>query len=183
MVANDGAANHLWISSARAARSRNPSDRVFHEEGLTHGLAYASDGKPRAGMGIAAGDIYGDGGEAVIVTNLPTESFTVFQRQPNGDFVDATEQSGLSHISLPYTGFGVGLFDMENRGLLDMFSANGAVSVPWRRSRASKFPYRERKLVAAQPRQRQGIRGHHSFSRPGAPACGGQPGGGFRRRE
>ena len=28
------------------------------------------------------------------------------------------------HISLPYTGFGVGLFDMANSGLLDMFSAN-----------------------------------------------------------
>ena len=96
--------------------------------GLTHGLAYASDGKPRAGMGIASGDIFGDGGEAVIVTNLPTESFTMFQRQPNGEFVDATEQSGISHISLPYSGFGVGLFDMENRGLLDFFSANGAVA-------------------------------------------------------
>ena len=69
-------------------------DRVFHEEGLTHGLAYASDGKARAGMGIADGDIYGDGGEAVVVTNLPNEAFTLFQRQPNGDFVDATEHPG-----------------------------------------------------------------------------------------
>lgn len=61
----------------------------------------------------------------MIAANLPGESFTLFQRQPSGDFIDATEQSGLSPISLPYTGFGVGLLDMENRGLLDMFSANG----------------------------------------------------------
>ena len=54
------------------------------------------------------------------------QAVTLFQRRPNGDFVDATEQS-LSHISLPYTGFGVGLFDMTNNGLLDMFSANGGV--------------------------------------------------------
>jgi len=145
MVANDGAANHLWISSPRTPRSK-PSDRVFHEEGLTHGLAYASDGQPRAGMGIAAGDIYGDGGEAVMVTNLPTESFTVFQRQPNGEFVDATEQSGLSHISLPYSGFGVGLFDMENRGLLDFFSADGAVAA-MATQQGEKFPYRQRNLL------------------------------------
>src|SRR5271154_3088136 len=150
MVANDGAANHLWINERRSPQSK-VNDRVFKEAGLTHGLAYASDGKPRAGMGIASGDIFGDGGESVIVTNLPTEAFTLFQRQPNGDFVDATEQSGLSHISLPYTGFGVGLFDMANSGLLDMFSANGGV-----RSMAGDltaypkgdpFPYRERKLL------------------------------------
>ena len=166
MVANDGAANHLWISRPRTPQSK-PSDRVFHEEGLTHGLAYASDGKARAGMGIAAGDIYGDGGEAVIVTNLPTESFTLFQRQPNGDFVDATEQSGLSHISLPYTGFGVGLFDMENRGLLDMFSANGAVgAMATAAGREVSIPRAQ--IIAAQQGQRKGIRGYHSFSRPGA---------------
>jgi enediyne biosynthesis protein E4 len=158
MVANDGAANHLWISQPRTASKRaqaegsvvrhnQSSDRVFQEEGLTHGLAYASDGKARAGMGIAAGDIYGDGGEAVIVTNLPNESFTLFQRQPSGDFVDATGQSGLSHISLPYTGFGVGLLDTENRGLLDMFSANGGVRVLMSQQQTDPFPYRERKLL------------------------------------
>jgi hypothetical protein len=150
MVANDGAANYLWISKPRSPQAK-PGDRVFKEAGLSHGLAYASDGKARAGMGIAAGDIFGDGSESIIVTNLPTEAFTLFQRQANGDFVDATEQSGLAHLSLPFTGFGVGLFDMENRGLLDMFSANGGV-----RSNAGDissnpkgdaFPYRERNLL------------------------------------
>jgi enediyne biosynthesis protein E4 len=155
MVANDGAANHLWINERRSPQSKPGisalNDRVFKEVGLTHGLAYASDGKPRAGMGLASGDVFGDSGESIIVTNLPTEAFTLFQRQPNGDFVDATEQSGLSHISLPYTGFGVGLFDMANSGLLDMFSANGGVrgmaadlsSNP----KGDPFPYREKKLL------------------------------------
>ena len=145
LVANDGAANTLWINEP------GKSGRVFHEAGLTHGLAYASDGKARAGMGIASGDLYGDGGEAVIVTNLPTESFTLFQRQPNGDFIDSTEESGLSHVSLPYTGFGVGLFDMANRGLLDMFSANGGVRGMAAdlnsNAKGDPFPYRERKLL------------------------------------
>jgi hypothetical protein len=152
LVANDGAANHLWISEPRGLSSprspSKPSDRVFHEEGLTHGLAYASDGKARAGMGVAEGDLYGDGGESVIVTNLPNEAFTLFQRQPNGDFFDATEQSGLARISLPYTGFGVGLLDMENRGMLDMFSANGGVRVmTMQQGVGERFPYRERKLL------------------------------------
>ncbi len=150
MVANDGAANYLWINERRSPQSK-PNDRVFKEAGLTNGLAFASDGRPRAGMGLASGDIFGDGGESIIVTNLPTEAFTLFQRQPNGDFVDATEQSGLSHISLPFTGFGVGLFDMANNGLLDMFSSNGGVrSMAGDLSSNPKgdpFPYREKKLL------------------------------------
>jgi hypothetical protein len=150
LVANDGAANYLWMNERRGPASK-PSERVFKEAGLAQGLAYASDGKPRAGMGIAAGDIYGDGGESIVVTNLPTEAFTLFQREPNGDFVDATEQSGLAHLSLPYTGFGVGLFDMANRGLLDMFSANGGVrgmAVDLSANpKGDPFPYRERKLL------------------------------------
>ncbi len=145
MVANDGAANHLWISEPRSPQS-DPGDRTFKETGLSTGIAYAADGKARAGMGVASGDLFGDGGESIVVTNLPNESFTLFQRQPSGDFVDHTEQSGLSHISLPYTGFGVGWFDMENRGLLDMFSANGAVrTMPT--EVGDKFPYREKNLL------------------------------------
>ena len=138
LVADDGAANHLWINQRRSPQSKE-SDRVFREEGLSRGLAYASDGKPRAGMGIASGDLFGDGGQALVITNIPTEAFTVFQRQPNGDFMDITEQSGLARISLPYTGFGVGLIDMENRGLLDLFTANGAVNVVMERAGTS-FP-------------------------------------------
>lgn len=145
MIANDGAANYLWVNERQSAASP-ANDRVFNEVGLTHGLAYASDGKPRAGMGIAAGDLFGDRGEAIVVTNLPSQAFTLYQKQPNGDFVDATEQSGLSRFSMPYTGFGVGLFDMENRGLLDMFSANGAVRAM--ESEANEaFPYREKNLL------------------------------------
>src|SRR6185369_485620 len=145
MVANDGAANHLWLNEARD--KANPKDRVFREAGVTRGLAYASDGRARAGMGLAVGDLYGDGGEAVIVTNLPNEGFTLFHRQPSGDFMDSTVQAGLLRPSLPFTGFGVGLLDIENRVLLDMVSANGAVlAVPAARPE-DPYPYGERNLV------------------------------------
>jgi enediyne biosynthesis protein E4 len=140
LLANDGAANHLWLNEA------SPKGRVFREAGLLRGLAYASDGRARAGMGVAAGDLYGDGGEGVVITNLPNEGFTLFQRQPRGDYTDSTAQTGLLHFSLPYTGFGVGLLDMENRGLLDLFAANGAVlGMP--DQQGQQFPYRQRNLL------------------------------------
>ncbi len=79
IVANDGAANHLWLNEPRNPKS-NQTDRVFREAGIERGLAYAADGRARAGMGVASGDLYGDGGEDVVVTNLPNEGFTLFHR-------------------------------------------------------------------------------------------------------
>jgi hypothetical protein len=148
LVANDGAANHLWLNKAlnQGPNGGNQNGRVFREAALTQGLAFASDGRARAGMGIAAGDLYGDGGEAVVITNLPNEGFTLFQRQPRGDYTDSSVQMGLFHVSQPYTGFGVGLLDIENRGLLDMFSANGAV-IAMAAQQGDPFPYRQRNLL------------------------------------
>ena len=145
MVANDGAANHLWLNEPRDPA--NPKDRIFREAGISRGLAYASDGRARAGMGLAMGDLYGDGGEAVVVTNLPNEGFTLFSRQARSDYADSTIQAGVLRPSLPYTGFGVGLVDIENRGLLDMFTANGAVlTVPAPRPN-DPYPYGEHNLL------------------------------------
>ena len=145
VVANDGAANHLWLNQPRTPAG-NPADRVFRESGLMRGIAYASDGKARAGMGLASGDLYGDGGEDLVVTNLPTEGFTLFHRQPNRDFMDSASQSGLLHYSLPFTGFGVGFLDIDNRGLLDMFSADGAVAAIVA-EQGDPYPYHERNLL------------------------------------
>jgi hypothetical protein len=93
-----------------------------------------------------AEDLYGDGGESLVVTNLANEGFTLFQRQPGGDFIESTEQTGMFRISLPYTGFGVGLLDINNRGLLDLFSANGAVlAMP--SQQGDRFPYRQHNLL------------------------------------
>jgi hypothetical protein len=145
MIANDGAANHLWLNEA--PDPSNPKNRIFREAGLTRGLGYAADGRARAGMGLTAGDLFGDGGQAVVVTNLPNEGFTLFDRQSTGDYMDATAQTGMLRASLPYTGFGVGLLDIENRGLLDVFSANGAVlAVPSARP-DDPYPYAERNLL------------------------------------
>ena len=148
VVTNDGAANHLWLNQPRNPQDpgQNQSDRVFRESGLTHGLAYAGDGRARAGMGVAAGDVDGVGQLDVVVTNLPHEGFTMFRQQPAGGFSDYTVQTRLLNPSTPHTGFGVGFLDMENRGLLDLFSANGAVKYV-NSQQGDRFPYHERNLL------------------------------------
>ena len=132
-VANDGAANLLWI---------NKGDGTFEESALLAGAAYSMDGVARAGMGVAPGDFDNDGDEDLLVTNLASEGSTLY-RNHRGSFSDVTLELGLARASFPFTGFGVGWFDYDNDGRLDLFVANGAVTIV-EALRGSPYPYRQR---------------------------------------
>lgn len=119
-VANDGAANLLWF---------NQRDGTFKEDGLMAGAAYSADGVARAGMGIAAGDFDNDGDEDILVTNLTKEGSTLYRNDGRGNFYDATIEFDLHQPSFLSTGFGVGWFDYDHDGFLDLFTANGAVTI------------------------------------------------------
>ncbi|MFM8394653.1 MAG: FG-GAP repeat domain-containing protein, partial [Acidobacteriota bacterium] len=119
-VANDGAANLLWI---------NQKDGTFAENGLLSGSAYAMSGIPRAGMGATAGDFDNDGDPDILVTNLSREGFTLFRNNGRALFDDYSDQVDLTRSSFRSTGFGVGWFDYDNDGWLDLFAANGAVTI------------------------------------------------------
>jgi hypothetical protein len=119
-VANDGAANFLWI---------NQGNGKFEESGLLSGSAYAMDGIARAGMGAAAGDFDSDGDEDILVTNLAREGSTLYRNDGRGNFHDATTEFNLAQSSFLFTGFGAGWFDYDNDGRPDLFAANGAVTI------------------------------------------------------
>ena len=65
------------------------------------------------------------GGEGLVVTNLPNEGFTCFAGKRTVSSIPPSRPAYSCFV--PYTGFGVGLLDVENRGLFDIFTANGAV--------------------------------------------------------
>jgi len=132
-VANDGAANLLWI---------NKGDGTFEESALLAGAAYSMDGLARAGMGVAPGDFDNDGDEDLLVTNLATEGSTLY-RNHQGSFSDVTLELGVTRASFLFTGFGVGWFDYNNDGRLDLFAANGAVTIV-EALRGSRYPYQQR---------------------------------------
>jgi hypothetical protein len=146
-VANDAGANHLWI---------NNRNGTFSERGLESGVAYAEDGLPKAGMGVAAGDFDNDGAEDLLVLNLAREGATLFRNNGRGDFTDVSLKMGLHAMTFPYTGFGVGWFDFDRDGWLDLFVANGAVSLR-EEQRGTPYPFREPKLLIRNP------------ARPGSP--------------
>ena len=133
-VANDGAANHLWL---------NQGAGKFKEAALSASIAYNIDGKAQANMGIAVGDANNDGTEHLFVTHLPREGAILYRQDGKGNFEDATTGAGLLLPTLNFTGFGTDWFDYDNDGWLDLFVANGSVHT-LEAQRGTAYPFRER---------------------------------------
>ncbi len=136
-VANDGNANQLW---------RNQGDGTFEDTALMAGAAYDADGRAEAGMGVTAGDFDGDGDEDLFMTHLAQETNTLYVNNGHGAFRDETDRFGLGAVSMSYTGFGSEWFDYDNDGILDLFIANGAVTI-LERLRGSEYPFHQKNLL------------------------------------
>jgi len=136
-IANDSAANHLWI---------NNGNGTFSEKALELGVAYGENGLAKAGMGVALGDYDNDGDEDLAVLNLMREGASLFQNNGPAGFVDISTPTGLHNLTYLFTGFGAGWLDIDRDGRLDLFLANGAVS---RREeqRGQAQPFQERNLL------------------------------------
>jgi hypothetical protein len=141
-IANDTAQNHVWI---------NQKNGTFRELGIESGAGYSEDGLAKAGMGVAAGDYDGDGDFDLFVVNLMREGATLFRNEgvsPQGwpMFLDVTRSSGLYQLTFPFTGFGTDWIDFDNDGKLDLFIANGAVTLR-EEQRGQPAPFKERNLL------------------------------------
>jgi len=151
-VANDGDANHLWLNDGG----------TFEESALLNSAAYNDMGQAEAGMGIAIADYDNDGDEDLFLTHLRGETNTLYNNNGNALFTDATLREKLSAPGRPYTAFGVGFFDADHDGNLDIFIANGDVRVNDIEVRGV-FPY-------AQPNQFMLNNGDNTFSDASAQA-------------
>jgi hypothetical protein len=120
-VANDGAENQLWL---------NQRDGTFVDHGLLSGTALGPFGRPKAGMGVDAGDLDDDGDEDLVVTNLAGEGHDLYVNDGTATFVSAAAEAGIGSRSLPYTGFGAGWLDVDNDGWLDVLTVNGSIQLP-----------------------------------------------------
>jgi hypothetical protein len=119
LIANDSRPNRLWI---------NHRDGTFKEEAVQRGLAYNGMGAAQANMGVALGDVDGDGLFDVLVTHLSEETHTLWKQGPVGLFLDQTAAAKLSAPRYRGTGFGTVLADFDDDGKLDLAVVNGRVS-------------------------------------------------------
>jgi hypothetical protein len=122
-IANDGRPNHLWM---------NRHDGTFREEAALRGVAYNAMGSAEANMGIALGDVNGDGAFDIFVTHMMSETNTLWAGEPGGErgnFRDATVRCRLASGQSRATGFGTVFADFTHRGVLDLALVNGGVTL------------------------------------------------------
>ncbi len=118
-VANDMSANYLY---------RNLGGFRFEEVAAASGCASNAEGGYQAGMGIACGDVDGDGWPDLCVTNFYGESTTFYQNLGAGLFADRTVAANLAAPTRHVLGFGASFLDADDDGRLDLVQANGHVN-------------------------------------------------------
>jgi hypothetical protein len=116
-IANDAKGNFLWV---------NQGNGTFAEEAIPAGAAYDRAGRPQASMGLTSGDVNGDGRTDLFMTHIDGEYSTLYLQLASGIFEDRSLEAGLAN-TIPFTGFGTALGDLDLDGDLDLVVANGRV--------------------------------------------------------
>jgi enediyne biosynthesis protein E4 len=117
-VSNDTFENYLL---------RNQGDGTFKNVALAAGVAYNAFGNAIAGMGADFRDIDNDGKPDIFETAMFGEGFPLYKNSGDGQFQDVTASSGLAALTSRSTAWGVGVFDFDNDGSKDLFTANSDI--------------------------------------------------------
>jgi len=121
-VSNDSQPNFLFVNDGRGH---------FVEGGLVAGVACSNAGLAEAGMGVACGDLQGDGLPELYVTNFSTQmnSLYVNRTRPGGApwFDEQSKPTGVGSPTFFKLSWGCAIADFDNDGAPDIFSSNSHV--------------------------------------------------------
>jgi enediyne biosynthesis protein E4 len=138
-VARDASPNLLLI---------NQHDNTFKDVALNAEIALTADGMARAGMGVDAGDVNGDGRPDFIVTNFNDEQHALFLNTGGFPYREWTRESGLAALTRTFVGWGAHFIDYNNDGNLDLVLVNGHINAVIEKTRVD-VSYREPPVLLA----------------------------------
>ena len=147
VIANDTQPNKLY---------RNQQNGKFKDVAVEAGLAYSTEGKPRAGMGVDIADFENSGTPGIAITNFDNEMIGLYRASGKEGFTDIATQNGIGLASKDRLGFGCAFFDANLDGFLDLAVANGHIDDTVRNIRGN--------VGYAQPPQLFLNDGHGKFS-------------------
>jgi hypothetical protein len=119
IVTNDTTPNFLF---------HNEGGMKFREVGMEAGIALNEDGRALSSMGVDFRDVDNDGREDIFITSLSNETYPLYRNLGSGLFKDITYSSRLGAQTIQLTGWGLGIYDFDNDGHKDLFTANGDVN-------------------------------------------------------
>lgn len=117
-VANDTQPNKLY---------RNMRNGSFKDVAVEAGVAFSTDGKARAGMGVDTGSLDSSGKSSLSVTNFDNEMIGLYREVGPGTYEDVAMQAGIGSVSRKTLGFGCLFVDIDLDGALDLIVANGHI--------------------------------------------------------
>lgn len=116
-VTNDASYNFLFHNLGN----------TFEEVAFPSGVALAEDGNMISGMGVDFRDFDNDGYPDIAFVALASQTFPLFKNMGGREFKEITTESGMRALSLSRSGFGAGLYDLDNDGWKDLFVSRGDV--------------------------------------------------------
>ena len=117
-VSNDSYPNFLF---------HNNGDGTFTDVAAISQVAYNDNGKTVAGMGAEFRDVNNDGKPDIFHTAMFGDTFPLYENMGAGQFSDVTTKSGLANETSMTTAWGAGIFDFDNDGNKDIFTADAAI--------------------------------------------------------
>jgi hypothetical protein len=136
-VARDGSPNLMLM---------NQKNGAFRDSAMEAEVAYDPNGVAKAGMGIDAADVNGDGRPDFVMTAFNNEQHSLFINPGKFPFEDWTIASSLGFLTMPYVGWGTHFLDYDNDGIMDLLIVSGHVNKTVEQM-SSNVTYKERPLL------------------------------------